>query len=205
MLLTTRFDQALAFASDLHRCQTRKGTNIPYISHLIAVCGIVLENGGDEDAAIGALFHDAAEDQGGLATLDLIRSRFGGGVANIVVDCTDAWTEPKPDWRARKEAYINSLEHKKDASLLVSLADKTHNVRAISGDYAEIGEDLWSRFTGARDGTLWYYNALADAFTRLRPGRLAGEFRLAVVDLTECAAEARGSHAAVSRHGEAHG
>ena len=121
--LSFRFDQALSFASCLHREQKRKGTSIPYISHLIAVGGIVLENGGDENAAIGALLHDAAEDCGGESTLDMIRKMYGGAVAQIVEDCTDSWIEPKPAWRPRKEAYIASLAHKQDASLLVSLAD----------------------------------------------------------------------------------
>ena len=181
-ILSVRFDQALAFAASLHREQTRKGTSIPYISHLLAVCGIVLEHGGDENAAIGALLHDAAEDQGGQPTLDLISHMYGDAVAQIVADCTDAWTEPKPDWRPRKEAYIASLDHKAARSLLVSLADKVHNVRAISSDYRQMGEALWSRFTGGRE-TLWYYGALADAFTRKLPGRLAAEFQRDVDEL----------------------
>ena len=182
MSLTFRYDHALAFASCLHRTQTRKGTAIPYISHLIAVSGIVLENGGDEDAAIGGLLHDAAEDQGGQPTLDLIRRMFGDAVAQIVHDCTDSWVEPKPDWRPRKEAYIASLAHKPQASLLVSLADKTHNARAILGDYREHGEALWSRFSSGRE-TLWYYAALAQTFERLLPCRLATEFRRTVDEL----------------------
>ena len=176
-LLTDRFDDALAFTSGLHRAQTRKGTAIPYVSHLMAVSGLVLEHGGDEDAAIGALLHDAAEDQGGAATLEIVRERFGEPVARIVADCTDSWVEPKPPWRARKEAYIASLEHKPAASLLVSLADKTHNARAILEDHRVVGEAVWDRFTGGREGTLWYYAALASAFARLRPGPLADILR----------------------------
>ena len=90
IMLTERFDDALAFASALHRAQVRKGSNIPYISHLLAVCSLVISHGGDEDQAIAALLHDAAEDQGGEATLSAIRRRFGEGVAVIVADCTDA-------------------------------------------------------------------------------------------------------------------
>src|SRR5690242_9147657 len=103
MILGRRYDDALAYASALHREQMRKGTEIPYISHLLAVSSLVIEHGGDEDQAIAGLLHDAAEDQGGDATLREIRSRFGEDVAKIVSDCTDAWTEPKPPWRARKE------------------------------------------------------------------------------------------------------
>ena len=82
-VLTVRFDDALMFAADLHRHQTRKGTAIPYVSHLLAVASIVLEHGGREDEAIAALLHDGPEDQGGQATLDVIRDRFGESVAGI--------------------------------------------------------------------------------------------------------------------------
>ena len=111
-MLTRRYDQAFQYAHGLHREQSRKGTDIPYISHLMTVSAIVIENGGNEDQAIAALLHDAAEDQGGTATLDEIRRRFGGSVADIVYDCTDAWTEPKPEWRSRKEAYLVKLPAK---------------------------------------------------------------------------------------------
>ncbi len=187
-MLTDRFDDALAFAARLHRAQTRKGTAIPYVSHLLAVCSLVLENGGDEDAAIGALLHDAAEDQGGRATLDVIRARYGEAVATIVADCTDAWGEPKPPWRERKEAYIAALPGKADASLLVSLADKTHNISAIASDYRVLGEALWPRFTGKREGTLWYYRSLADVFLEVQPGRLAEAFAAEVAALVAAAA-----------------
>lgn len=183
-MLTDRFDAALSYASELHREQTRKGTAIPYVSHLLSVAALVLEDGGSEDEAIGALLHDAAEDQGGAATLAVIRERFGPSVANIVHDCTDAWEEPKPAWRVRKEAYIVSLDHKPLASVRVSLADKTHNARAILSDYRVLGDELWSRFTGGREGTLWYYRSLSAAFDRLVPGRLADALRLAVNELT---------------------
>ena len=119
--------------------------------------------------------HDAAEDQGGAATLAEIERRFGADVAAIVADCTDSWTEPKPPWRARKEAYLAALPKKPPRSLLVSLADKTHNARAILIDYRRIGDALWPRFTGGRDGTLWYYTALAAIFAQALPGPLAGE------------------------------
>jgi (p)ppGpp synthase/HD superfamily hydrolase len=105
-LLTERFDEAFHYAHRLHRTQTRKGTPIPYISHLMTVAALVVEHGGNEDQAIAGLLHDAAEDQGGAETLAHIRNTFGDPVAAIVSDCTDAWTEPKPEWRPRKEAYL---------------------------------------------------------------------------------------------------
>ena len=129
-MLTDRFDDAFQYARRLHRTQTRKGTHIPYISHLMTVAALVIEHDGNEDQAMGALLHDAAEDQGGAETLEEIGKRFGDAVAEIVSDCTDAWTEPKPDWRPRKEAYLAKLPSKPARSLLVSLADKTHNAEA---------------------------------------------------------------------------
>ncbi len=173
--LTDRFDDALAYASRIHRTQYRKGTDIPYVSHLLAVASLTLQYGGDEDQAIAALLHDAAEDQGGEERLDDIRQRFGENVAKIVADCTDSWIEPKPPWLERKQAYIAALATKSPGSLLVSLADKTHNASAIVADLREHGDALWARFTGGRDGSLWYYRELANAFSRLIPGALADE------------------------------
>jgi (p)ppGpp synthase/HD superfamily hydrolase len=180
MMLTNRFDDALQYAHDLHRKQTRKGTLIPYISHLMTVSALVIEHGGDEDQAIGGLLHDAAEDQGGTKTLEIIRQRFGGVVAEIVADCTDAWTDPKPDWRPRKEAYLEKLPAKPVPSLLVSLADKTHNAEAILFDYRILGDALWERFNGGKDGTRWYYSALAHVFSDVMPGRLSDRLSRAV-------------------------
>ena len=173
MILSDRFDDALVYASRLHREQTRKGSGIPYVSHLLAVCSLVIEHGGSEDQAIAALLHDAAEDQGGEPRLNEIRARYGAAVADIVADCTDAWTDPKPDWRPRKEAYLAALASKPATSLLVSLADKTHNAGAILGDYRLLGDGLWDRFNGGRDGTIWYYRSLSAVFDKAMPGALA--------------------------------
>ena len=186
--LTGRFDDALAYASHIHRAQRRKGSEIPYVSHLLAVAAIALENGGDEDQAIAALLHDAVEDQGGLAQLARIRARFGEAVAALVADCTDAHGDPKPAWRPRKEAYIASLAHKPARSLAVSLADKTHNASAINADLRAVGAAVWDRFTGGRDGTLWYYRALAGAFRAHAPGIAAERFAREVAEMEELAA-----------------
>jgi (p)ppGpp synthase/HD superfamily hydrolase len=172
-MLTDRYDEAFRYAHELHGAQMRKGTSIPYISHLMIVSALVIENGGNEDQAIGALLHDAAEDQGGRETLEAVRDRFGDGVAEIVSDCTDAWTEPKPKWRPRKEAYLATLKMKPARSLLVSLADKTHNAEAILSDYRVLGDAVWDRFNGGADGTRWYYKAMADTFADVMPGRLS--------------------------------
>lgn len=190
MILTNRFDDAFRYANELHRYQKRKGTDIPYISHLIAVCSLVLEHGGDEDQAIAALLHDAVEDQGGDKTLQTIRRRFGDGVAQIVADCTDAWTNPKPDWRTRKESYLANLPSKPARSLQVSLADKTHNARAILLDYQVIGEPLWGRFNADKSSLLWYYDSLAAVFLSALPCALADELSRTVGTLSRLATRA---------------
>lgn len=190
-MLTDRFDEALSYASRLHREQRRKGTTIPYVAHLLAVASIAMENGADEDQAIAALLHDAVEDQGGAPRLLDIRERFGDRVAEIVDHCTDADVEPKPAWRPRKEAYIASLAHKPVASLQVSLADKTHNAGAIVADLGVHAEALWSRFTGGCEGTLWYYDALAQAFLARIPGSAADRLAALVDQMHEGAGRAR--------------
>ncbi|HWR40186.1 MAG TPA: HD domain-containing protein [Patescibacteria group bacterium] len=164
--LTEKFEQALQYAVRLHAGQFRKGSGVPYASHLLAVTAIVMENDGDEDTCIAALLHDAAEDQGGRETLEEIRVLFGETVADIVTDCTDSWIHPKPPWRGRKEDYVAKLADKPEDSLLVSLADKIHNARSILADCRSHGDDLWQRFQAGKDGVLWYYGALVQAFRK---------------------------------------
>jgi len=183
-MLTPRFDDAFRYAHRLHRDQTRKGAETPYIAHLMSVCALVIEHDGDEDQAIGALLHDAAEDQGGAQTLDGIRRLFGDSVAEIVGDCTDSWGEPKPAWRPRKEAYLAKLPTKPKKSLLVSLADKTHNAEAILFDYRVLDDALWSRFTGGAEDTRWYYRTLAEIFALAMPGRLSDRLSRAVAEFS---------------------
>lgn len=185
--LSTKFDQALQLAHDLHRRQPRKKSEVPYIAHLLAVTAIVLENGGDEDTAIAALLHDAVEDQGGQPTLDRIRREFGERVARIVYECTDADGEPKPPWRFRKEVYLQALPHKSTEALLVSFGDKIHNCRSIVRDLRRDGEPVWNRFEGRRDGTLWYYRELLEKFPREPYASLYDEFAAAVRALNEAA------------------
>lgn len=162
MGFTERFDSALQWSSLKHRDQERKGTSIPYVSHLLAVSSLVMEHGGDEDQAIAALLHDAIEDQG--VTDAEIDERYGKRVAEIVRACTDTDTVPKPPWRERKRAYIDHLADAPTDALLVSLADKTHNARCIATDVARDGEDYFTRFSGGVSGTRWYYRRLFDAF-----------------------------------------
>lgn len=187
MIISPKFDDAFAYASALHRTQLRKNTSIPYLSHLMAVSALVIEHGGDEEQAIAGLLHDAVEDQGGEATLRKIEARYGTTVAEIVSDCTDAWTNPKPAWRARKEEYLAKLPAKKPGSQLVSLADKTHNARSILLDHRAIGPEIWNRFSVKRDQTLWYYRSLAGVFAMALPGGLSAELNDLVGRLEQCA------------------
>jgi GTP pyrophosphokinase len=164
MELTSRFEEALTFALRLHAGQYRKGTAIPYATHLLSVAGIALQHGASEDEAIAALLHDAVEDQGGARTREEIRRRFGDKVAAIVDGCTDAEVIPKPPWRPRKEAYIAHVRKASASVRLVSASDKLDNARAILADYRVLGESLWKRFHGGKEGTLWYYRELVKAF-----------------------------------------
>lgn len=187
-MLTTRFEEALTYATRLHSTQVRKGSNTPYIAHLLGVASIALENGADEDEAIAALLHDAVEDQGGAATRAEVHRRFGARVAAIVDGCTDAEVTPKPPWRARKEAYIGHLAQASASVRLVSASDKLYNARSILLDYRILGEDLWQRFTGGRDGTLWYYRALIEAYQAHGRTPLTDELERTVAELESLAA-----------------
>jgi GTP pyrophosphokinase len=166
-LLTSRFRQALEFATRLHADQVRKGTDIPYIAHLLAVAALVLEHGADEDVAIAGLLHDAAEDQGGMAILQEIKRTFGRRVSALVEACSDTMETPKPPWKERKVRYINHLATAPEDVLLIALADKLHNARAVLTDFRKHGDGVWVRFQGGKEGTLWYYEEIASAFTDL--------------------------------------
>ena len=149
----------MVWAAELHANQVRKGSSIPYVSHVLAVAALVLDDGGSEDEAIAALLHDAIEDCG--VSEDEIAARFGPVVASIVAACSDAHTLPKPPWRPRKEAYIAHLHGADRHVLRVSAADKLHNVTTMVEDYRRVGNALWDRFNAGRDDILWYYESVA--------------------------------------------
>jgi len=163
---TERFGDALVYAAELHRNQKRKGkANIPYVGHLLGVASLVIEAGGDEDMAIAALLHDAVEDQGGKPRLEEIREKFGSRVAHIVDGCTDSDQTPKPPWLERKQQYIEHVRKAADSDVcFVSAADKLHNARTILTDFRRMGDSVWERFSGKKEGTLWYYRAIVGAF-----------------------------------------
>lgn len=167
MILSSRFREALVYASELHAEQVRKGSGVPYVAHLLGVASIALEYGANEDEAIAALLHDAIEDQGGASTREEIRRRFGETVTTIVDGCTDTDQTPKPPWRERKQAYLDHLPTAIASVRLVSAADKLYNARSILKDYRQIGKSIWERFKGGSEGTLWYYRSLVEAFKKV--------------------------------------
>ncbi len=183
--LSGRFEDALVYAARVHSGQRRKGTDVPYVSHLLAVAGLVLEDGGSEDQAISALLHDALEDQPERTSPDEIAHRFGDEVARIVEECSDTVTHPKPPWRERKERYLEHLECADEAVLRVSCADKLHNARTILRDVRRHGDEVWRRFNAGREDQLWYYQSLAEVFTRRFPSPLSDELRRVVDDLEQ--------------------
>lgn len=172
--LGSRFDQALAYASELHRSQLRKSTGIPYISHLMSVCALMLEDHGTEDEAIAALLHDGPEDQGGHAVLEEMRRRFGGAVADMVDGLSDTMTTPKPPWRERKEAYLRRLRGEPESVVRICLADKLHNLRTTAAD----GPDVWDRFNAGKPEQEWLYRGLLAVFEERVPASVnLPEFR----------------------------
>lgn len=172
--LSPRLADAFAYAARLHAGQVRKKTQVPVISHLMAVTALVLENEGDETEAIAALLHDGPEDCGGQPILDDIRGRFGDRVAEIVAGCSDTLESPKPAWRPRKQRYLEHLPTACESTLLVSLADKVHNVRSLVSEYQRVGDELWDRFSASREDSLWYYLSLFRIFRQHTPAK--GEF-----------------------------
>lgn len=169
MLLTDRFTEALGYAERCHRDQKRKGSAVPYVSHLLAVCATVLEHGGDEDEAIAALLHDAVEDQGGAGRLEDIRRRFGWRVAALVDSCSDSAAAPgeaKAPWLERKQAHIAKMAKADRSEALVVAADKLHNLRDMVRDVRRHGPATMSRFNAPPERILWFHREVARA---LRP------------------------------------
>jgi len=183
-----RLQAAITYAFQAHAGQVRKGTEVPYVSHLLAVCALVLEAGGDEDLACAAVLHDVIEDCGAEHEA-VIAARFGPAVAAVVRACSDTDVLPKPPWQTRKEAYLAHLEAAEPEVLLVSCADKLHNARAIVTDLRTHGPGMLARFNAPAGGTGWYYRALAEVFGRRLPGPMARELGLVVVEMDGLLAE----------------
>ena len=161
-----KYKKAIDYAFALHSNQYRKGTTIPYFTHLVSVSNNVIENGGNTDEVIAGLLHDAVEDQGGEKTLKLIKKRFGNKVAKIVEECTDTKITPKPPWLERKKKYLSGMKKSTQSSLFVSLCDKLHNATCIVNDYQRVGRKLWKRFNASAKQVYWYHNSLYKNFSK---------------------------------------
>lgn len=182
VVLGERFERALILANRWHRLQARKSTYTPYIGHLLAVCELVMTAGGDEDECIAALLHDAVEDQGGAVRFEEIRREFGERVASVVAEVTEPGTTElvgarKPAWEDRKRGYLDRISVATPAAVLVSICDKTYNVRSMIDNIEEHGEVGWSIYTGGPARQLWFYRSLATIYEERMPGRMASRFR----------------------------
>lgn len=165
--ITERFRCALDYAAQKHAQQTRKASDIPYLSHLMSVCSIVMDNCNEEDVWIAALLHDAVEDQGGEMTAVEIERLFGARVAELVRGCSEMTAEadaPRPTWLERKVGYLNAMAEKEADVLLISVADKLHNARSVLSEWLRCGDDVYCRFTRGKAGTHWYYQEMIRAY-----------------------------------------
>lgn len=188
-MLTARFNEAVSWALELHREQVRKGRPVPYAAHLLAVTSLVLEAGGDEDEAIAAVLHDAVEDQGGPPTREQIRVRFGERVVSIVDGCTDTDQTPKPPWRERKQAFIDSIAEASESVRLVVSADKLHNTLSTIEDVRREGLVAFDKLRGP-ERALWYLRTLSGALEAAGGGPLSDRLERAVAELEALAAQA---------------
>jgi len=195
--LTARFTHAIDYARQVH-VNYRKGTSVPYVAHLLGVASLVMGESGHvrfpvtEDMVIGALLHDAVEDEGGLPRLRDIEANFGKEVAKIVEGCTDSFEEDsgkKQEWEERKKSYIDRLRNEPEATLLVSAGDKLYNSRAILEDYRNVGPEVWSRFKRGRKEQLWYFDELIKVYEQRCPNwRIVSELKRVVGDLAQLSA-----------------
>jgi len=194
--LSSRFVTAIDYARVLH-IERRKGTEIPYMAHLVGVAALVMGEAGHawlpvtEDMVISALLHDAAEDHGGAARLKDIENNFGSDVARMVAGLSDSLVEnadEKGSWAGRKETYIQKLRNELADVRLISVADKLYNARAILEDYREIGTLIWRRFKRGRKEQLGYFEKLLEVYRAFPPIRIVGEYSRVVAELWQVSA-----------------
>ena len=174
--LGPKFEEALIFANRIHAQQKRKDSGAPYLAHVLGVTALVLEDGGSEEEAIGALLHDAAEDQGGEEILAAIREQFGARVEQIVRECSDTLVSPKPPWKERKEGHLEMLKTALPETIRIMQADKVYNARNLQRSLIDYGSQTWQNFKGGREGTLWYFRQMHTLLSQTRAGYLMMEF-----------------------------
>ena len=199
--ISERFTRAVDLARESHQDDVRKGTPIPYLSHLLAVASLAIEDAsqdtslGDqlEEIAVAAMLHDVVEDtvdKESPVTVEELERQFGAVVAQIVDGCTDAHTHPKPEWESRKRAYIEHLKICEPNVLCVVLADKRHNAKCIVNDSTRIGPSFWCRFNAGPEKQIWYYSQVSEILLERRPGAAAEELQHAVSQLCDLAERA---------------
>ena len=144
----------------IHEGQTRKGKDIPYLTHLLTVASRILEEGGDEEQFIAGLLHDSVEDKGGAPLLEEIEQKFGKKVANYVEQCSDSFSFPKKPWKERKVKFIEQCRQLPADVKLIIACDKWHNLYTTYRDFLREGDNVWTWFKGGKEGTLWYYQEI---------------------------------------------
>jgi (p)ppGpp synthase/HD superfamily hydrolase len=192
LLLTERFSAAVEYARQLHT-EYRKGTDVPYMAHLLGVASLVLGEAGGrvpvtEDMVIAALLHDTVEDHGGMSRLRDVEQRFGSNVARLVAGLSDTFAEDhdkKEGWEERKNAYLTRLRNETDDVLLISAADKLYNAKSILDDHRLIGDAVWERFKRGSRQQLWYFHLLLAVFRTNPTNKIVDDFERVVRELTE--------------------
>jgi (p)ppGpp synthase/HD superfamily hydrolase len=192
LLLTERFSAAVEYARQLHT-EYRKGTDVPYMAHLLGVASLVLGEAGGrvpvtEDMVIAALLHDTVEDHGGMSRLRDVEQRFGSNVARLVAGLSDTFAEDhdkKEGWEERKNAYLARLRNETDDVLLISAADKLYNAKSILDDHRLIGDAVWERFKRSSRQQLWYFHLLLAVFRTNPTNKIVDDFERVVRELTE--------------------
>lgn len=190
LFLTGRFTTSIEYARQLHT-EFRKGTDIPYMAHLLGVAAIVMGEAGrrvpvTEEMVIAAVLHDTVEDHGGMPRLRELEKKFGPNVARMVAGLSDTFAEDhdkKEGWEDRKAAYIHRLQNERDDVFLISAADKLYNAKAMLDDFRETGNSVWDRFHGGPTEQLWYFNELLRVFNSRPRNRIIDEFERVVREL----------------------
>lgn len=168
-----RLIQAINTAAWAHRGHVRKGTDIPYVSHIFGVMHLVSQVTDDEDVLIAALFHDIMEDVPEEYSPQRMAEEFGDRVVELVRGVTK--DSSLSSWQDRSDAYLAHLREADDGSVLISAADKLHNLLSIHADLDTLGDELWGRFNSGKERQLWWYRSVADLVQERLPGNPLGE------------------------------
>jgi GTP pyrophosphokinase len=186
----TRLTRAAQLALSWHADQPRKGSEVPYASHLLQVAGLVLEHGGDIDQTVAGFLHDCLEDVSSpeerRAREGILRDEFGEEVLRMVRACTDTEEDEtlgnKAPWKERKSRYLEHLLHADSRSALVTACDKRHNLGALVGDVRVHGAPHLERFRAGASDQLWYFEGVVAALRDRIPRRLAEELEAVLAD-----------------------